>query len=202
MASVGEKIRLYREELGLPQSALAEAVGTSQQTVDRIERGLVEHSRFSLPILIWIEAEYDRRNLKADISELVAHAAGRPPTDLVASFRLADGTLVEDGEIAPPHAIREEQGLFGLRLERGFQGPMGDVIFRAGDFLFVHPTQRPGHFSVCLTAAKDKPEGPFEWQVVLDRSEVPGMIPQIAEAFAWTDQSDRAFFRVAAIFPR
>ena len=41
----GATIRRVREEQGLSQAELAKLAKTSQQTVDRIERGVVEHSR-------------------------------------------------------------------------------------------------------------------------------------------------------------
>lgn len=41
----GAAIRAKREALGWSQAKLAELAGTSQQTIDRIERGATEHSR-------------------------------------------------------------------------------------------------------------------------------------------------------------
>lgn len=43
--TIGEKLRREREALGWSQAKLATAAGTTQQTVDRIERGLTAHSR-------------------------------------------------------------------------------------------------------------------------------------------------------------
>ena len=41
----GDEIRRAREAQGLSQAELAEKASTSQQTIDRLERGAVEHSR-------------------------------------------------------------------------------------------------------------------------------------------------------------
>lgn len=43
--TTGDTIRRAREALGWSQAKLAAAAGTTQQTVDRIERGLTTHSR-------------------------------------------------------------------------------------------------------------------------------------------------------------
>ena len=41
----GDEIRIAREAKGWSQAELAQKAGTTQQTVDRIERGVTEHSR-------------------------------------------------------------------------------------------------------------------------------------------------------------
>lgn len=46
MTENGELIRQTREARGLSQKALADAVGTKQQTIDKIESGIIKHSRF------------------------------------------------------------------------------------------------------------------------------------------------------------
>ncbi len=46
----GEDIRTAREAKGWSQAELAEKAGTTQQTVDRIERGVTEHSRAYVPL--------------------------------------------------------------------------------------------------------------------------------------------------------
>jgi phage repressor protein C with HTH and peptisase S24 domain len=47
----GSHIRAARERMKLSQTALAEAVGTFQQTIEKIESGKVRHSRYIQPIL-------------------------------------------------------------------------------------------------------------------------------------------------------
>lgn len=44
-SSPGEKIRERRERSSLTQGELARLVGTRQQTIDKIERGIIKHSR-------------------------------------------------------------------------------------------------------------------------------------------------------------
>lgn len=48
---IGEIIRSERERRDMSQSQLAAIVGTNQQTVDRIERGLTKNSKHLMPIL-------------------------------------------------------------------------------------------------------------------------------------------------------
>lgn len=43
---LGDRIRERRKERGLTQTALAEKVGARQQTIEKIERGIVKHSRY------------------------------------------------------------------------------------------------------------------------------------------------------------
>jgi predicted transcriptional regulator len=47
----GAQIRSRRIKLGLSQGALARALGTSQQNVDRIEKGIVKASRLTPAII-------------------------------------------------------------------------------------------------------------------------------------------------------
>ncbi|MCA1831202.1 MAG: helix-turn-helix domain-containing protein [Actinobacteria bacterium] len=55
---LGEKIRETRQKRGLSQAALAEKVGTYQQTIEKIESGTVKHSRYLLPILEALELPF------------------------------------------------------------------------------------------------------------------------------------------------
>lgn len=52
---LGDRIREKRQARGLSQTALAEKVGTHQQTIEKIEKGIVKHSRY----LHLITAELD-----------------------------------------------------------------------------------------------------------------------------------------------
>ncbi|WP_431854332.1 helix-turn-helix domain-containing protein [Azospirillum sp.] len=50
MTIVGQRLRAVREKANLSQAELAGRVGTSQQTIDKIERGLTKHPRFVVEI--------------------------------------------------------------------------------------------------------------------------------------------------------
>ncbi|GEM_PF-5042560 len=79
----GPEIRLLRERCGLSQAQLAEAIGTSQQTIDRIERGVVLSSRSSGPALDCLRSILAKREgpgiaptsgTAAPTSDVVIHA--------------------------------------------------------------------------------------------------------------------------------
>lgn len=60
-AKNGERIKAMRESLGLTQAQLAEKVRTTQQTVDRIERGETAQSKFVPEILKALGVERGQR---------------------------------------------------------------------------------------------------------------------------------------------
>lgn len=69
-------INAIRTELGLSQAKLAELVGTSQQSIDRIEKGTTSHSRFIEPILnvlFQLTTSDDARDKIAAIREYTIH---------------------------------------------------------------------------------------------------------------------------------
>lgn len=45
-ASLGKVVLAARQSRGLTQAELAQRVGTNQQTVDKIEKGIIKHSRY------------------------------------------------------------------------------------------------------------------------------------------------------------
>jgi len=49
---IADLVRTAREEREITQAALAEKVGTNQQTIDKIERGKIKRSSFFYPIFI------------------------------------------------------------------------------------------------------------------------------------------------------
>lgn len=46
MSDIGHQIRERRKQRGMSQAALAEKIGTHQQTIEKIEGGTVKHSRY------------------------------------------------------------------------------------------------------------------------------------------------------------
>lgn len=202
MSKIGDKIKTYRDELGLTQAAVAEAVGTSQQTVDRIERGAVEHSRYTLPILVWIEAQYEQRHLQGEIKARDEYLDATT-AQFVPSVTLESGALLPDGSARVPDTlVHLKDSLYSVRIVHRVQGPMGDVIFRRGDRLFLYPMSAPpNHFDLCLVRPRDGDEGPVEFRYVLDRAQMPGLIEAVASAYAWADDQGKRFDKIAAVFP-
>lgn len=198
----GEKIREARERLGLSQAAVAAAVGASQQSVDRIENNGVTHSRYTTPILSWLEARGREAgmgqalDLRSD--ELLALRTG----SFVDGFVLEGGLLVPSDPVRAPDLLGKEEGLFAVTLGRGFQGPMGDVVYRPGDRLFLSPTPAPRHFDICLVRPRDSRSSKSELRYVLDRIETPGAMDAISDHYVWSDADDVSFSKVMAVFSR
>lgn len=69
MANAGQKIHAKRKELGLEQSVLAADVGTHQQTIDKIERGIIKKSSY-LP-RIAARLGMDLKELDPDLERVV-----------------------------------------------------------------------------------------------------------------------------------
>ena len=198
MEAIGEKIKVLREHLGRSQASVAEAVGTTQQTVDRIERGAVSHSRYALPMLEWLEAigsgQPDRdggwRRTMAKVSN--------PVPTLILDTRgiAADGEPVE----APPF-LQESRGGYSVLLSSGVRGPAGDVLLRAGDRLFVDPLANPRHFDTCFATRTDG-NGAGMVRVALDPDEVPQGVSNQFEGFAILGDETLILHKVVAIYTR
>ncbi len=89
MSSVGNNIRMRRNMQGISQSALAEAIGESRQTVYKYESGLVS-------------------NIPLAKLELIAHALECSPTDLTGWKRESHPAFKED---PLPYLTEEEAAL-------------------------------------------------------------------------------------------
>lgn len=83
---VGHRIRVRRNMLNLPQTALAETLGVSFQQVQKYERG---SNRVSASMLVKIAA-----SLETTVAELVGEVVGKQP-DSQLYEKLAAGGAVE-----------------------------------------------------------------------------------------------------------
>jgi len=88
----GEIIRSRRKELGLTQAKLAEAVGTNQQTIDKIEKDAIRHSRFFARIAA---------TLGIPVHEIDATAVAPAPHSVV------PGSALTGARDLPVHAAAE-----------------------------------------------------------------------------------------------
>src|SRR6185295_16562687 len=88
----GELIRTRRKALGLTQSRLATAAGTNQQTIDKIEKDAIRHSRFFARIA---------GELGLRLEELIPDAVPRQPTSAI------PGTTLTGARDHPVHAAAE-----------------------------------------------------------------------------------------------
>jgi transcriptional regulator with XRE-family HTH domain len=88
----GELIRTRRKALGLTQSRLAAAAGTNQQTIDKIEKDAIRHSRF----FARIAAELGLR-----LEELIPDAVPSQPASVI------PGSILTGARDLPVHAAAE-----------------------------------------------------------------------------------------------
>jgi transcriptional regulator with XRE-family HTH domain len=78
--SPGELIRTRRKALGLSQAKLAAMVGTNQQTIDKIEKDVIKHSRFIPKIA---------RVLGIPLPQIDPDSYGSEPTSVIPGEALA-----------------------------------------------------------------------------------------------------------------
>lgn len=71
MSTAGQKIKARRKELGLEQAELATDVGTKQQTIDKIERGITKKSSYFPRIAARLGM--DLKELDPDLQRLDNH---------------------------------------------------------------------------------------------------------------------------------
>lgn len=200
--SIGEKIKAAREELGLSQAAVAAAVGASQQTVDRIENGGVTHSRYTTAITTYLDGRREQSGLSRQLDTRSDQYLDLKAGIQVDGFVLDNGQLVSTEQVRAPDTLRHVEDLFSVSLRRGFQGPMGDVVYRPGDRLFLRPNASPRHFDICLIQPDDGRSSQAELRYVLDRIETPGAMDAISEHYTWTDAVGVTFAKVLAVFSR
>lgn len=93
-AGAGAKIRRLREARGWTQAHLASRVGTSQQTIDRIERGETEFSRWIAPALEVLSDEESGGAMIAKPTRELTVAGGRVKLNLTAEVSMATAARI------------------------------------------------------------------------------------------------------------
>jgi len=158
--AVGAELRRRREAAGQTQEAVAKELGTTQQTIDRIERGETRHSRFLLPLkLLWDREDALGEAYEAQLNKRLAPAA--PPEIPVYDWkkgRIAEGTL---HRLPAPARFRDPltgyRDGYGVQLLSPVFSPSGDMIFHVGDVLFVLPEEPLRHGRWSLLIGQDDP---------------------------------------------
>lgn len=204
----GEVIRARREEAGITQASLAEVVGTSQQTIDRIERGESRHSRFLTKVLLALGIEpnpYDhmalgrleappKRQPSVKPAGVQFEPSEMPIYRMVYRFGGPQELFVSDQAIdyiQRPPMLAKVEGAYGLLVLFETMSP----ALRDGDLALVHPhlPPRAGNEVVLLGEAADDPgdEVPVTLQV-LRGSSARSWIGQ-----TWSDRVDAELPRAA-----
>ncbi|PST19742.1 hypothetical protein C7U61_14730 [Rhizobium sp. JAB6] len=167
----GTAVRRAREERGLSQTELAKLANTSQQTVDRIERGAVEHSRAYPRILDVLGIPNEGFNLerfKKTVERMKADSAesyrrfmeeGKHASDIVTKGRMpvyapGDGTgprLIN--AIPKAYPVEFSEDAYGLVM---FGTEMEPAI-RNGEIAIVNPNLPPLWQSEVVVTIDGKP---------------------------------------------
>lgn len=140
----GSRIRQAREALGLTQSQLAERAGTTQQTIDRIEKGQVSHSRATPAILKALSLESDQTappDVKLEPARLVPgeQLVGERDLPVYSSAEGGDGALILSTDpiewVKRPAPLTNVRGGYGIYI-------VGDSMlprFNPSEIALVHP---------------------------------------------------------------
>lgn len=157
MATAGQKIKARRKELGLDQFELANAVGTRQQTIDKIERGITKKSSYLPRIAQHLgmdlkELDPDLKRIDnldssygLDADRVPQNNLGRGEADLpiYAAAQGGEGTLIVAVEPidwkhrgTPLNSVR---GGYGLIVTGDSMVP----VYRSGQIVLVNPHLSP-----------------------------------------------------------
>lgn len=165
MSEIGAKVRERRVKLGMSQEELARAAGTSQATIDKIEHGRSNRSRFlpavfsalSLPMDDLAPTSGERT---AAVSAPIIHRAdlvsGRD-LPVYASAEGGAGQIIIHTDVvdwvrrpSPLEHVREGYGLI-------ITGFSMEPLYRQGDVALVHPHLPPRQEDavIAYNAARD-----------------------------------------------
>lgn len=166
--NLGSRIKKRRNDMGLTQSQLAEAISTSQQTVQSIEAGLVENPRKLKEIAEALQTtpEFLRFGIgEMDNATVVASAGNYLP--LISMVQA--GAWSEIQEISPldvefyPCPIKCSPRSFIVKVEG--ESMLSD--FKPGDLLYVDPEQQAENGSFVIAKLDDENLATFK-QLIID----------------------------------
>ncbi len=180
--NIGKRIRLAREGRGLSQAGLAKLAGCNQQTIDRLERGETEFSRYRqaiLKVLDLSDFETEQNQILENDTSPVDQAVS-PEIPVFATQSSVTGatemTKTKVGTERRINSLMEVPNAYGFRMP----GPNMAPIFRSGDLLLCHPFWpiSPGDRAVfrmdtspVIVIAELKDEMPDVWLVKTCQSE-------------------------------
>lgn len=144
--NLGAFIRERREARQLSQQQLADLAGTSQQNIDRIEKGLVKKSQFFDPILTALGSDMGRAlEQSITVDDVV------PRETLIASRDLPIYASAEGGEgailinrdpvefVTRPAVLLHVKESFGVLVVEESMKP----VYKPGSILLVNPRLQP-----------------------------------------------------------
>lgn len=154
----GDKIRTAREARGWSQAELGEKVGTSQQTIDKLERGIVSHSRYLrqiLSILQLSEGEAANAPIPLSVGKEINHLLGQRDLPVYGAAEGGDGALIISVE--PVDYVRRPAPLENVKDGYGLIVLLDSMVpeFRPGDTALIHPHLPPVAGKACVFYADD-----------------------------------------------
>lgn len=162
---IGEMIRREREARGMSQTELGRLAGTTQQTVDKIEKGLIKNSSFLPTILPNVGIPLDVL-VKAPAAKI---ERGEKPTSARTNSVLGDlpvhgaaeggkGAIIVSAEpvdyVARPAPLLNVKDGYGVLIVESSMEPE----FRPGDIALVHPHVPPTPGDTCIFYG-EQPDG-------------------------------------------
>lgn len=157
MSDIGDRVRAGREALGISQAGLAQRVGTSQQTIDRIERGETTHSRYIVPIMSILEGLTQQHQLEDRLHGVQLQRHSEKLSRRVELMSLSADGIVSGPESTVNVHFAPDAEAYAVQLKKQILGPAGDIVFRALDIVVVDPGQTPQHFDWVLVVEGPKP---------------------------------------------
>jgi phage repressor protein C with HTH and peptisase S24 domain len=160
---IGTIVREARENKGLTQTELADKLGTSQQTIEKIERGITKRSSYLLPISIELGIPGDKLSMGPTKQAAGASGIQIPGRELTtgvrdlpvySAARGGGGELIVSSE--PIEYVTRPEPLEGVLKGYGVR-VVGDSMapeFEEGDIALVHPNLQPRNGFTCIFSSE------------------------------------------------
>lgn len=155
-SSVAAIIKRAREAKGISQPALARRIGTSQQTIDKIENGRVKRSSYMAAIALELGVPLDRvlhhRQNNGGVATIVGHTLVSGDRDLPVYAATYGGIGVQVLSPTPVEYVLRPEPL--ARVRDGYGIIMVDETMspeaRSGDIALINPHVPPRVGDTCV----------------------------------------------------
>jgi transcriptional regulator with XRE-family HTH domain len=154
--SIAAIVRNARTNKGLSQPELARRVGTTQQTIDKIESGIVKHSRFLPAIAVELGVSLDRvlrfRHKESGVAAIAGHTLVSGDRDLPVYAATQGGSGVQILSSDPveyvlrPEPLARVRDSYGVIVVDDTMAPEA----RSGDVALVNPHVPPRVGDTCV----------------------------------------------------
>lgn len=155
-SDVGTMIRTARLERGWTQPELGKRVGTTQQTIEKIELGKIKHSSFLPALAVELGLAIDKvvRNSRPPAASLATVAGdqltGDKNLEVYAAVQGGSGTIILSNEpveyVARPEPLARVKDGYGVIVVEDSMVPE----FRSGDIALVNPHLPPRAGDTCV----------------------------------------------------